>query len=55
MLARQAVAALLTSYFGQRPLYVLRDDASLQEKTARWLLKSIRIEPGRVIAILSPF
>ena len=30
------------------------EDGSLQEKAARWLLRSIRIEPGRVAAVLSP-
>ena len=35
-------------------VYVLREDGSLQERTARWLLRSIRIEPGRVAAVLSP-
>ena len=54
-LARQAVNALLVNYFRSRPVYVLRDDASLKEKTARWLLKSGRIEPGKVVATLSPF
>lgn len=54
-LARQAINSLLVAYFSKRPVYVLRDDASLQEKTARWLLKSVRIENGRIVATLSPF
>lgn len=53
-LARQAITQLMTAYFRSKPVYVLREDGSLEEKTARWLLRSIRIEPGRVAAILSP-
>lgn len=53
-LARQAVDALLNSHFRSRPVYALRDDASLKEKAARWLLKSIRIEPGKVVAVIAP-
>lgn len=53
-MARQAVTQMMTSYFRTRPVYVLREDGSLQEKAARWLLRSIRIEPGRVAATLSP-
>ena len=53
-MARQAISQLLNSYFRSKPVYVLREDGSLQEKTARWLLRSIRIEPGRVAAVLSP-
>jgi hypothetical protein len=33
----------------------LRDDGTAQEATARWLLKSVRIEPGKVVAVLSAF
>lgn len=50
---RQAVTRLMSSYFRSKPIYVLRADASPQEATARWLLKSVRIEPGRVVALLS--
>lgn len=53
-MARQAVTQLMTAYFRTKPVYVLREDGSLQEKAARWLLRSIRIEPGRVAAVLSP-
>lgn len=53
-LARQAVTQLMTNYFRSKPIYVLREDGTAQEKAARWLLRSIRIEPGRVAAILSP-
>lgn len=54
-LARQAINSLLAGYFGKRPVYVLRNDASAKEKAARWLLKSVRIENGQVVATLSPF
>lgn len=53
--ARRAVTALLSGYFRTKPVYVLREDGNAQELAARWLLRSVRIEPGRVIAILSPF
>ncbi len=54
-LARQAVTSLLGQYFRNRPVYVLREDASLRERAARWLLKSVRIESGRMVATLAPF
>jgi len=53
--ARRAITALLANYFRTKPVYVLREDGNAQELAARWLLRSIRIEPGRVIAVLSPF
>lgn len=53
-MARQAITQMMTAYFRSKPVYVLREDGSLQEKAARWLLRSIRIEPGRVAAVLSP-
>ncbi|MBS1138877.1 MAG: hypothetical protein H6R13_330 [Proteobacteria bacterium] len=53
-MARQAITQLMNSYFRAKPVYVLREDGSTQEKAARWLLRSIRIEPGRVAAVLSP-
>lgn len=52
--AKQAVNALIASYFRSKPVYVLREDGSAEEIAARWLLRSIRIEPGRVVATLSP-
>ncbi len=52
--ARQAVTQMMATYFRTKPVHVLREDGSLQEKAARWLLRSIRIEPGRVAAVLSP-
>lgn len=53
-LVRQAVSQLMASYFRKQPVHVLRADGSEAERAARWLLRSIRIEPGRVAAILSP-
>jgi len=53
-LARQAVTQLIASYFRAKPVYVLREDGPSEEQTARWLLKSVRIEPGRIVALLSP-
>lgn len=52
--ARLAVTQLLNNYFRTKPVYVLRENGSPQEIAARWLLKSVRIEPGRVVAVLSP-
>lgn len=54
-LVRQAASQLLASYFRSKPVYVLREKGRAQEATARWLLKSVRIETGRVVAVLSPF
>ena len=51
---RLAAGQLLASYLKARPVYVLRDNGPPQEAMARWLLKSVRIEPGRVVAVLSP-
>lgn len=53
-LVLQAVSQLMASYFRSQPVYVLREDGSEQERAARWLLRAIRIEPGRVTAVLSP-
>jgi len=52
---RRAVTQLLKAYFREKPVYVLREDGSLQEIAARRLLKAVRIEPGKVVATLSPF
>ena len=54
-MARQVVSQFIAAYFRNRPVYQLREDGSLEEQTARWLLKSVRVEPGRLIATLSPF
>lgn len=50
---REAASQLIASYFRSKPVYVLRENGSPQEIAARWLLKSVRIEPGRVVAVLS--
>jgi hypothetical protein len=50
---REAASQLVASYFRSKPVYVLRENGSPQEIAARWLLKSVRIEPGRVVAVLS--
>ncbi|MDR2837725.1 MAG: DUF1439 domain-containing protein [Azonexus sp.] len=52
-LAQQAISQLMGHYFRLQPVYVLRQDGSASELAARWLLRSIRIEPGRVVAVLS--
>lgn len=53
-MARQAITQMMTAYFRSKPVYILREDGSPQERAARWLLRSIRIEAGRVAAVLSP-
>lgn len=53
--ARQTANTLISAYFRSKPIYVLRDDGTAQEATARWLLKSVRIESGKVVAVLSAF
>lgn len=50
---REAASQLIAAYFRTKPVYVLREDGSPQEIAARWLLKSVRIEPRRVVAVLS--
>jgi hypothetical protein len=45
----------MAAYFREKPVYVLREDGSAEEKAARWLLRRIRIETGKVVATLSPF
>ena len=52
---RKAANQLVAAYLRERPVYVLREDGNAQEKAARWLLRSVRIEPQRAIAVLSPF
>jgi Protein of unknown function (DUF1439) len=52
---RGAATQLIAAYFRSRPVYVLREDGNAQERAARWLLRAIRIEPGKVVATLSPF
>jgi hypothetical protein len=52
---RQAATQYLAGYVRARPVYVLRTDGTVEERAAHWLLKSVRIERGRVVAVLSPF
>ena len=52
---RRAVTQLLKAYFRDKPVYVLREDGNPQEIAARWLLRAVRIETGKVVATLSPF
>ena len=54
-LIEHSLSRMLKSYFRKTPAYRLRPDASPQESAARWLLRSVRIAPGRVIAVLAPF
>lgn len=51
---RQFVGQLLAGYFRTNPVHVLRADGSAEERAAHWLLRSVRIERGRVVAVLSP-
>lgn len=53
--ARQAANSLIAGYFRSKPVYVLRENGTPEEIAARWLLRSVRIEPGKVVATLSPF
>lgn len=53
--ARDAVTALVAQYLRNQPVHVLREDGSAEERAARWLLKAVRVEPGKVVATLSPF
>ena len=52
---RRAVTQVMAAYFRDKPVYVLREDGSAEERAARWLLRRIRIETGKVVATLSPF
>lgn len=54
-MARQVISQFITAYFRNRPVYQLREDGSLEEQAARWLLKTVRVESGRIVATLSPF
>lgn len=53
--ARRTINALISTYFRAKPVYTLRENGSAQELAVRWLLRSVRIEPGRVVATLSAF
>lgn len=52
-MARQAINAYIVNYFRNRPVHVLRETGSPEEVAARWLLKAVRIEGGKVVATLS--
>lgn len=52
--ARKLITRQLDASFAQTPVYTLKADGSLKEQAARGLLKSVRIEPGRVVAVFSP-
>lgn len=52
--ARRVINSLITAYFRSKPVYTLRENGNAQELAARWLLRSVRIEPGKVVATLSP-
>jgi hypothetical protein len=52
---RRAVSKLMAGYFRTQPVHVLRSDGSAEERAAHWLLRSVRIERGQVVAVLSPF
>lgn len=52
---RRAVTQLLKAYFRDKPVYMLREDGGMQEAMVRRMLKSVRIEPGKVVATLSVF
>ena len=48
--ARTAVTRQLAASFSKAPVYSLKTDGSLKEQAARQTLKSIRIEPDRIVA-----
>lgn len=52
---RRAISQLMAGYFRTQPVHVLRGDGSAEERAARWLLRSVHIERGQVVAVLSPF
>lgn len=51
----RAISQLMAGYFRTQPVHVLRSDGSAEERAAHWLLRSVRIERGQVVAVLSPF
>ena len=52
--ARNVITRQLNASFAQTPVYTLKSDGSLKEQAARGLLKSVRIERSRVVAVFSP-
>ena len=47
---RTAITRQLAASFSQTPVYSLKADGSLKEQAARQTLKSIRIDPERIVA-----
>ena len=47
---RAAITRQLAASFSQTPVYSLKADGSLKEQAARQTLKSIRIDPDRIVA-----
>ena len=52
---RGVATQLIAAYFRSRPVYVLREDGNAEERAARLFLRSVKIEPGKVVATHSPF
>ena len=52
--ARRVVDGLMQNYCRSKPVYTLRNNGSAEELAARWLLRAVRIEPGKVVATLAP-
>ncbi|MSQ75960.1 MAG: DUF1439 domain-containing protein [Rhodoferax sp.] len=48
--ARTAITRQLAASFNKTPVYSLKTDGSLKEQAARQTLKSVRIEPDRIVA-----
>ena len=48
--ARTAITRQLATSFSKTPVYSLKTEGSLKEQAARQTLKSIRIEPDRIVA-----
>ena len=48
--ARAAITRQLAASFSNTPVYSLKTEGSLKEQAARQTLKSIRIEPDRIVA-----
>jgi hypothetical protein len=48
--ARTAITRQLAASFNKTPVYSLKTDGSLKEQAARQTLKSIRIDPDRIVA-----
>jgi len=48
--AKTAITRQLAASFSQTPVYSLKADGSLKEQAARQTLKSVRIDPDRIVA-----